>query len=1097
MSGEAGTQHSRRGPAGRRLLRAVLAGVCATVLALSTASLASADRGEEVAFVGGHPVTRDELLFHMSRLAPTVQNELRNKYHLKGTTDWNVRVGGRTALDLLTSRALEEIRRDRTTLLLADRYGLRVPVDYKAFQAELAAENDRRGNAAATGETVYGLQKFTAGEYYSHRLTEVTTALKRRLSAKPGAPLMVSDADVRRAFEADPAAWSANATTYRYTRLEVAVPKGEPARVTARLKREVTASGHLAEAAAKVRGAKLTIGTFHGRSAGPSARDQELAGVLGGLEPGRVSAPIVGAGELTFYELRSRAVDEKAALKAYSQRIRQSLVDRKFAKLRQQQVNRAGLHVDTAAIAAISKPTLTAATDRADASASQQNWPGNSPNRTGGKDYFVDATHGSDAAAGTSPEAAWRSLAAANAKTFRPGDRILLKAGEQWNDEQLWPKGSGSQGKPITISAYGDPKAGRPYIATNGNVPSPLRADGTKNPETVGLTGAIVLRNQQYFEINNVELSNDDDFATNITKGQYVRDGIMVSINADLLPAGADTIMDHFRISDVYVHNLDGPSYWQRIHYGAVDFQVFGSQSYKDYAPGGYYFKDVRIENNTFENVELHAIQFAFNWFGADGADAGQYDENGKFHEGWEQLWVRTRDLYSRDVYIGHNYAESIGQGAIQLADTKDMTVEYNEVNGFLERYDSVSVALYLWAGADSVMQYNEVYGGPHNEFDGTPWDLEYTNFNVTYQFNYSHDNAAGWMSYMGNSSNSVARYNLSVDDNGVLVKNMLSTNYSPTYFANNTFVYDGADLDYVHDETFLSTVYFLNNIFYNYSKAEPTPWYRRTGALRHAVFSNNDYYEASGSHSAQEPADPRGLRVDPRFVGRPEDYVRGAGVDRIRQAAAHFRLRSGSPLADAGRYNPHLGTQDFLGTHLYYGKAPDIGIAESRVGEKVANPVDDDPIEDEPGEGRTDLALGKPVTASSTHPGGNGTLVAANLTDGDDTTRWAAADDAAYPITLDIDFGADTTFDEVYLDEYTDAGTNPRVRSYELQRWDAGTGAWVTFAGRDDGIGHDRTVDGFGTVTTSRLRVALTGQLPTEVYTPTMTEIAVYRGDE
>ncbi|MFG2133712.1 discoidin domain-containing protein [Streptomyces sp. NPDC048751] len=729
----------------------------------------------------------------------------------------------------------------------------------------------------------------------------------------------------------------------------------------------------------------------------------------------------------------------------------------------------------------------------ANAPTAAQQWPGNTPNRTGGKDYFIDATRGRDSAAGTSRATAWRTLAKANATTFQPGDRILLKAGEQWQDQQLWPKGSGSAGRPITISAYGEPSAGRPYIATNGKVPSPFNADGTKNPATVGLTGAVVLRNQQFWEINNVELSNDDDFATDITTGSYVRDGIMVSINADLLKSGEDSVMDHFRISDVYVHNLDGPSHWQKIHYGAVDFQVFGSKGYKAYGTGGYHFKDVRIENNTFENVELHAVQFAFNWFAADGADAGQYDENGKWHEGWEQLWVRTRDLYSRDVYIGHNYAQSIGQGAIQLADTKNMTVEYNEVNGYLKRYDAVSCALYLWAGADSVMQYNEVYGGPNNEYDGTPWDLEYTNFNVTYQFNYSHDNAAGWMAYMGNSSNSVARYNLSVNDNGVLVKNMLSTNYSPTYFTNNTFVYDGADLDYVHDETFLSRVYFLNNIFYNTSKTTETPWYRRTGALRQAVFSHNDYYEASGHHSTQEPADPRGSRADPRFVGDPADYVTGAGVRQIRKAAAHFALREDSPLIDAGRYNPHLGTEDFLGTHLYYGRAPDIGIAEARVGPQVTDPVDDDPVEEET-DNRVDLALGRPVTASSTHPGANGTLTADKLTDGDLTTRWAAADDAAYPITLDVDFGANTAFDEVYLDEYTDSGTNPRVRSFELQRWDAGAGRWVTFASRDTGIGHDLTVTGFGSVTTSRLRVALTGQIATEQYTPTMTEIAVYR---
>ncbi|GAA1636138.1 discoidin domain-containing protein [Actinoplanes couchii] len=718
-----------------------------------------------------------------------------------------------------------------------------------------------------------------------------------------------------------------------------------------------------------------------------------------------------------------------------------------------------------------------------------QAWPGDTANQTGGRDYYLDATAGSDTAAGTTPATAWKTLAKANATTFAPGDRILLKAGETWRNEQLWPKGSGSAGKPITISAYGT-STKRPYIATNGKVPSPFLASGAKNPQTVGLTGAIVLRNQQYFAINNVELSNDDNFDVDITTGTYVRDGIAVSINADLLPAGADTVMDYFRISDVYVHDLDGPSTWQKIHYGGVNFQVFGSQSYKSYAAGGWHFKDVRVENNTFVNVELHAIQMAFNWFDATGTSAGQYDEAGKFHEGWEQLWVRTRDLYSRDVHVGHNYAESIGQGAIQLANLQRATVEYNEVNGFLERYDAVSCGLYLWAGADSVMRFNEVYGGPANEYDGTPWDLEYTNFNVTYEHNYSHDNAAGWMAYMGNSSNSVARYNLSVNDNGVLVKNMLSTNYTPTYFANNTFVYDGAAMDWVHDETFLSRVYFLNNVFYNTSRTATTPWYRRTGALRQAVFSNNAYWEASGTHSAQEPADPRGVRTDPRFTGDPSAAVDGEG---IRAAAQRFVPRDDSPLIDAGRYNPHLGTADALGTHLYYGPAPDIGIVEKPRGTRVDNPVDTDPIENTPGAG-VNLALGKPVTASSTHSGAGGTLGAVNLTDGSLSTRWAAADNATYPITLDIDFGSQVTFDQVYLDEYTDSGTNPRVATFSLQRWDSATAAWVTIGSYTGGIGHDRTVTGFGTVTTGKLRVALTGKIATETYTPTMTEIAVYR---
>lgn len=332
--------------------------------------------------------------------------------------------------------------------------------------------------------------------------------------------------------------------------------------------------------------------------------------------------------------------------------------------------------------------------------------------------------------------------------TFQAGDRILLKNGEEWQDQQLWPKGSGEEGKPITIDCYGDADLGRPYIATNGNVENPVNyVAGTfkKDKDKVGLTGAVVLRNQQYWEIHNLELSNDDDFNEDINVSakikSVVRDGISVSINADkFAPEETNRIMHGIKITNCYIHDIDGPTDWQQIHYGGIVFQVFGEKSYKEYDEGQYYFKDIVIENNLFKKTELHAIEFAFNWFYDRNYESGEYDETGKFHEGWEQLWVRNRDLYSRDVKITNNYCEDIGQGAIQLANTKDMVVEYNEVNGFLQRYHAVSCGLYLWAGADTVMQYNEVYDGPWDEYDGTPWDLEYTNFNVTYQYNYSHD---------------------------------------------------------------------------------------------------------------------------------------------------------------------------------------------------------------------------------------------------------------------------------------------------------------------------------------------------------------------
>lgn len=718
-------------------------------------------------------------------------------------------------------------------------------------------------------------------------------------------------------------------------------------------------------------------------------------------------------------------------------------------------------------------------------------WAGATANPYGGTDYFLDATGGDDAASGTSEATAWKSLAKANDTTFLPGDRILLKGGETWSDQQLWPKGSGEAGKPIVIDAYGDPEDGLPYIATNGNVPSPFTSGTTKNVQTVGLTGAVNLRNQEYVHIANLELSNDDDFATDITRGSYVRDGVSVSINADLLPAGADTIMDGIVIRDLHVHDIDGPSIWQRIHYGGVNFQVFGSQQYGAYATGGHYFRDIEIVNNTFERVELHAIQFGFNWF---GDQVGYNDETGKFHEGWEQLWVRDRDLYSRNVHIAHNYAESIGQGPYQFANTKNLLAEYNEANGWLQRYEQVSAGLYLWAGAESVMRFNEIYDGPANQYDATPWDLEFTNFDVTYEYNYSHDNKGGWMAYMGNSGNSVARYNLSVNDNGVIWKNMLSSNYSPTYVLNNVFVYDGSILESVHDEVLKDRVYFANNIFYNTSTTDTTTWAAKPGGLDRAVFSNNAYYEASGEYSTQQPKDDRAVIGDPIFVGDPADYAQGAGVENIRQSASIFRLDDASPLVDAGRYNERIGEFDFFGDPSYRGDAPDIGLHETANGPVVTNPVDDDPIEEEGVDTRVDLALGKTATASSTHPHQNFVLSADKLVDGDPTTRWAAADDATFPLTIDIDFGAETAFDEVVLDEFTDSGTGLRVKDFALQSWNAETEQWEAFVTRDSGIGRDAVIDGFGTVTSSKLRLSITSMLPGEVYKPTLTRISVYR---
>ncbi|MGW5641056.1 right-handed parallel beta-helix repeat-containing protein, partial [Streptomyces sp. NPDC003832] len=60
-----------------------------------------------------------------------------------------------------------------------------------------------------------------------------------------------------------------------------------------------------------------------------------------------------------------------------------------------------------------------------------------------GTTYYVNACKGKDNAKGTSSNHPWKSLTKVNARTFKPGDSVLFRAGCTW-EGQLWPKGSGT-----------------------------------------------------------------------------------------------------------------------------------------------------------------------------------------------------------------------------------------------------------------------------------------------------------------------------------------------------------------------------------------------------------------------------------------------------------------------------------------------------------------------------------------------------------------------------------------------------------------------------------------------------------------------------
>ncbi len=90
--------------------------------------------------------------------------------------------------------------------------------------------------------------------------------------------------------------------------------------------------------------------------------------------------------------------------------------------------------------------------------------------------YFV-ATDGADDKPGTSPQAAWRSLARVNKADLKPGDSVLFRRGDAWRGSLQARRGTA--GQTITYSAFGK-HADKPLLmgSLERNSPDDWRDEG-------------------------------------------------------------------------------------------------------------------------------------------------------------------------------------------------------------------------------------------------------------------------------------------------------------------------------------------------------------------------------------------------------------------------------------------------------------------------------------------------------------------------------------------------------------------------------------------------------------------------------------------
>ncbi|MGI5282421.1 carboxypeptidase regulatory-like domain-containing protein [Nonomuraea polychroma] len=526
-----------------------------------------------------------------------------------------------------------------------------------------------------------------------------------------------------------------------------------------------------------------------------------------------------------------------------------------------------------------------------------------------GTTYYVDAAAGDDAASGLDEAHAWKSLDKVNATTFAPGDRILLRAGQRWTG-QLWPKGSGESGTPITVDRFGE--GGKPRIDGAGQVGDAVR-----------------LFNQEHWTIRNLEVTNEVP-ATG-TPGENLRDLRGIHVSGD-----NSQTLDGFVIDGVNVHDVTGQVNWigGSIENNApgVRFQTGWDGSKKT---GGIVFdttvpdidnppdratvlNDVVIQNSQIANTSFAGI--VVKQYTGDGKnDAGQTIAK---PTGWGTRQSPDDPKFTphTNIVIRNNFVTqadtAYGCNGMYVTNVRGALIERNVV------YRTGTSGIETYYADDVTFQFNEVYetqqkaGGA----DSNGIDPDKGTTRQVVQYNYLHGNGDGVLLCQFAFGDAIVRNNVIAGNSRYQIY-LHSDRAATAQIYNNTIYNDrSAYLIYGYGSYLEARYAITNNVLYS-TRAAATLTTSPT-----ITYSHNLY---GGAALAVPAGDKDAVVADPKFAAAPLDGPYGTPETGPRLETAHgLRVTSGSAAIDTGAEIAGNGGRDYAGATLYNG-GPDLGAFE------------------------------------------------------------------------------------------------------------------------------------------------------------------------
>ncbi|MET0364690.1 MAG: right-handed parallel beta-helix repeat-containing protein [Sphingobium sp.] len=388
-----------------------------------------------------------------------------------------------------------------------------------------------------------------------------------------------------------------------------------------------------------------------------------------------------------------------------------------------------------------------------------------------------------------------------------------LKAG----DRVLLASGSVWK-EPLTITRSG--KRDAPIVFGRAGTGARPRIDaGGVSPY------AVSIRNAEYVSVSGLEVTNDGPPAG-------PRYGVLVSAENVGVTRG-------IRVSDMYIHDIRGTN--DRKDNGGIVFQALGPRLRTR-------FEDLAVERNIIWRVDRSGI-------------AGISDQ------------ITTAKWFpSRNIVIRDNYLEDIGGDGIVPRGADGPLIEHNIVRYAASRAPGYNVAIWQWSTDNSLIQLNEA-AFTRGRYDGQGFDSDFNSRRTRIIYNFSHDNAGGFLLICSPRSNdtdnlgnrgTVARFNVSRNDGTRIIQ--LSGAISDAVVEQNVIhVGKGMDVQMVvatEWQGWATDVRLTNNVF---AVAGTARYGRESGR------NGPDYLITPGFNPAQEIRF-RGNRYLGQHIDLPQD---------------------------------------------------------------------------------------------------------------------------------------------------------------------------------------------------------------------------------